>query len=413
MLLLPQQDNLKIKHLKKQKISRASLIAMTVVAIALQGCGKKEDAAASAPPPMPISYISVQPTNVPLSVESVAQTEGAKEVEVRPRVGGIILKKMFEEGESVKAGQVLFIIDPVPFQIALAQAKAQAAGQSARITQTSRESNRLKELLDTQSVSQREYDNATSDASISQADMMQAQASIKEAELNLSYTQVTAPVSGIAGRFQFSEGALVDANTSLLTTIVQLSPIWARFSLSETELASLGGHVNSSSVTDVTLILPNGSEYAQKGKLNFTANQIDPTLGTQELRATFNNADKALLPGQFVRARVTTGEREGVFLVPQTAVMTGELGKFVYTVNAKNEATPTPVEVGTWLGKDWIVLEGLNANDKVIVDNLIKLRPGAVVQPKIYVQPTQAAQEPAVETKPISKSTTKSKIKVG
>lgn len=414
MLFLPQQNNLKSRHLKKQNFSRASLIVMAVVAITLQGCGKKEDVAASAPPAMPVSYVSVQPANVPMSVEAVAQTEGAREVEVRPRVGGIILKKMFEEGASVKAGQVLFIIDPVPFQIALAQAKAQAAGQGARITQTSRESNRLKELLETQSVSQREYDNATSDASISQADMLQAQANIKEAELNLSYTQVTAPVSGIAGRFQFSEGALVAANTSLLTTIVQLSPIWARFSLSASELASLGGHVNSSSVTDVTLILPNGSEYAQKGKLNFAANQIDPTLGTQELRATFNNDDKVLLPGQFVRARVTTGEREGVFLVPQAAVLSGDLGKFVYVVNAKNEATPTPVVVGEWLGKDWIILDGLKANDKVIVDNLIKLRPGAVVQPKVFVQPTQATQEPAVATdKSISKPTAKSKVTVG
>lgn len=414
MLFLPQQNNLKSIHLKKQNFSRASLIVMAVVAITLQGCGKKEDVAASAPPAMPVSYVSVQPTNVPMSVEAVAQTEGAREIEVRPRVGGIILKKMFEEGASVKAGQVLFIIDPVPFQIALAQAKAQAAGQGARITQTSRESNRLKELLETQSVSQREYDNATSDASISQADMLQAQANIKEAELNLSYTQVTAPVSGIAGRFQFSEGALVAANTSLLTTIVQLSPIWARFSLSASELASLGGHVNSNSVTDVTLILPDGSQYAQKGKLNFTANQIDPTLGTQELRATFNNDDKALLPGQFVRARVTTGEREGVFLVPQAAVLSGDLGKFVYVVNAKNEATPAPVTVGAWHGKDWIILDGLNANDKVIVDNLIKLRPGAVVQPKVFVQPTQSTQEPAAATdKSSSKSTAKSKVKVG
>lgn len=414
MLFLLQQDNLKSRHVKKQSFSRTSLMVLAVVAITLQGCGKKEEVAASAPPAMPVSYVSVQPANVPMSVEAVAQTEGAREVEVRPRVDGIVLKKMFEEGASVKAGQVMFIIDPVPFQIALAQAKAQAAGQGARITQTSRESNRLKELLETQSVSQREYDNATSDASISQADMQQAQANIKEAELNLSYTQVTAPVSGIAGRFQFSEGALVTANTSLLTTIVQLSPIWARFSLSATELASLGGHVNSSSVTDVTLILPNGSEYAQKGKLNFAANQIDPTLGTQELRATFNNDDKALLPGQFVRARVTTGEREGVFLVPQTAVLTGDLGKFVYVVNAKNEATPAPVVVGEWLGKDWIILEGLNANDKVIVDNLIKLRPGAVVQPKIFVQPTQSTQEPAAATaKSTSKPMAKSKVKVG
>lgn len=374
------------RHLKKTNASIAALLSTLLLAAALIGCGKKSEVAPPAPAAMPVSYISATSTSVPMSVEAVAQTEGAKEVEIRPRVGGIILKKMFEEGEPVKAGQTLFLIDPVPFQIALTQAKAQAAGQGARITQTSRESNRLKDLLATQSVSQREYDNATSDVSISQADMMQAQANIKVAELNLSYTQVTAPVSGIAGRFQFSEGALVAANTSLLTTIVQISPIWARFSLSESEIASLGGKINAQNVTDVTLILPDGTEYGQKGKLNFTANQINPTLGTQELRATFNNADKSLLPGQFVRARVTTGLQDGVFLVPQTAVLTGEQGKYVYVINSENAATARPVSVGEWLGKDWIILKGLNENDKVIVDNLIKLRPGAVVAPKISAQ---------------------------
>lgn len=401
------------KNTKPTQFSGLNLAISLLAVMVLQGCNKAQDAAPAAAPAVPVSFISVQPQSVPMSVEAVAQTEGAREVEVRPRVGGIILKKMFEEGEPVKAGQVLFLLDPVPFQIALAQAKAQLAGQNARIAQTSRESNRLKELLETQSVSQREYDNAASDASVSQADMLKAQANIKEAELNLSYTQVTAPVSGIAGRFQFSEGALVDANTSLLTSIVQLSPIWARFSLSATELASLGGHVDSNNVSDVTLILPDGSEYAQKGKLNFTANRIDPALGTQELRATFNNTDKALLPGQFVRARVTTGQREGVFLVPQTAVLTGDLGKFVYVINAKNEATPTPVVVGAWQGKDWIILEGLNADDKIIVDNLIKLRPGASVQPKPFAAPTQSTQEPDANEKPAAKLTTKSKVKIG
>jgi membrane fusion protein (multidrug efflux system) len=396
MQFLPQYH-----RFKKLNSSFSAALASVFLAVMLTACGKAEEAAPPAPPAMPVSYIAVAPASVPMSVEAVAQTEGAKEVEVRPRVGGIILKKMFEEGEPVKAGQTLFLIDPVPFQIALNQAKAQATAQSARITQTSRESNRLKELLATQSVSQREYDNATSDESISQADMMQAQANIKEAELNLSYTQVTAPVSGIAGRFQFSEGALVTANTSLLTTIVQLSPIWARFSLSESEIVSLGGRIDANSVTDVTLILPDGGEYGQKGKLNFAANQINPTLGTQELRATFNNTDKALLPGQFVRARVTTGLQDGVFLVPQTAVLTGDQGKYVYVINAKNEATARLVTVGEWRGKDWIILKGLNENDKVIVDNLIKLRPGAVVAPRIFGQaPEKQASATVLADKP-------------
>jgi membrane fusion protein (multidrug efflux system) len=214
--------------------------------------------------------------------------------------------------------------------------------------------------------------------------MLQAQANIKEAELNLSYTRVTAPVSGMAGRFQFSEGALVQAGTSLLTTIVQTSPIWVRFSLSDSELASLGGHLSDGMAKEISLILPDGSEYAQKGKLNFMSSQINPSLGTQELRATFDNKDKKLIPGQFVRARVTTGSQEGVFLVPQSAVATGEQGTFVFIANAQNQAERRPVTVGEWKGTDWIILSGLQAGDKVITDNLIKLNmmpPGAPVAP--------------------------------
>ncbi|MBC7755373.1 MAG: efflux RND transporter periplasmic adaptor subunit [Bdellovibrio sp.] len=390
------------------RIIIVGLISLGFVA----ACNKKPDSAA--PPPstatqaMPVSIVAVKPTSVPISVEAVAQTEGASEVEIRPRVGGIIVKKLFEEGQPVKAGQVMFLLDPAPFEIALMQAKAAAAGQGARITQTSRESSRLKELLATQSISQREYDNATSDSSISQAGMMQAQANIKEAQLNLSYTRVVAPTAGIAGRFQFSEGALVQAGTSLLTTIVQVSPIWVRFSLSESELQSLGGHLDASKASEVSLILPDGSEYSQKGKLNFAASQIDASLGTQQLRATFDNSNKKLLPGQFVRARVTTGTRDGVFLVPQTAVQTGDQGKFLFVVNTKNEVTRKPVVVGEWQGRDWIILSGLDPNDKVIVDNLIKLNmmpPGAKVAP--HALGTAPALPPSTTNAPANKSTAK------
>lgn len=374
--------------------SNLAVIFTLVASLLLVACGKDDKKAEQGPPPnmaLPVSVLEVQPTSVPISTEAVAQTEGAKEVEVRPRVGGILLKRMYEEGTTVKAGQPMFLIDPVPYQIALAQARAQLAQQKAKVTQTSREANRLKGLLATQSISEREYDNAVSDEAVSNAAVMQAEASVREAELNLSYTTVTAPVGGISGRFQFSEGALVAANTSLLTTIVQLSPIWVRFSLSDNELAQLGGHLNENNVKQVSLILPDGSEYKQKGKLNFAASQIDPALGTQQLRATFENSDKRLLPGQFVRARITTGQRDGVFVVPQTAVQSSDQGKFVYVVNAQNQATVHPVEAGEWQGTNWVIYKGLAQGDKVIVDNLIKVRPGAPVAPHPAGQPPAGA----------------------
>lgn len=331
--------------------------------------------------PLPVAVIEVQPTSVPISAEAVAQTEGAKEVEIRPRVGGILLKRLYEEGAAVKAGQPMFLIDPVPYQNALTHAKAQLAEQKARIAQAEREERRLHDLLESQAISQREYDNAVSENAIARAALQQAEARVRDAELNLSYTNVVAPVSGISGRFHFSEGALVEANDSLLTTIVQLTPIWVRFSLSDSELAQLGGPLTEQKVRQVTLILPDGSEYEKTGELNFAASRIDPSLGTQQLRATFDNTGQRLLPGQFVRARVVTGERDGVFLVPQVAVQTSDLGKTVYIVNDKNEATVQPVVAGRWIGTDWVILEGLKAGDKVIVDNIIKLRPGALVSP--------------------------------
>ena len=335
---------------------------------------------------MPVSVIEVQPTSAQISAESVAQTEGAKEVEIRPRVGGILLKRLYEEGSPVVAGQPMFLIDPVPYQNALSQAKAQLNQQKARNQQTQREENRLQGLLATQSISQREYDNAVSDNEIASAALQQAEVRVRDAELNLSYSTVTAPVAGVSGHFQFSEGALVTANNSLLTTIVQVSQIWVRFSLSNNELVRFGGHLTEQNVQQVTVILPDGTEYQQKGQLNFAASRIDPLLGTQMLRATFENADQRLLPGQFVRVRVTTGERNGVFVIPQTAVITSDLGRFVYIVNEKNEATVRPVVADNWIGTNWVILEGLKTGDKVITNNIIKLRPGASVSPQETVK---------------------------
>lgn len=360
------------------------IISITVLAILVTACGKQEPAA-QAMPAMPVSILEMKATSVPISAEAVAQTEGAKEVEIRPRVGGILLKKMFEEGAPIKTGQPMFLIDPEPFKIALAQANAALAQQKARIEQTQREASRLKGLLDTQSISQREYDNAFSDNAMAQASLMQYEAAVREAQLNLSYTSVTAPSSGVAGRFLLSEGALVAPNTSLLTSIVQVSPIWVRFSMSDSELAHLGGRLTEKEVKGISLILPDGKEYAEKGKLNFAASEIDPALGTQQLRAEFKNSDHTLLPGQFVRMRVTTGMRDGIFLIPQTSVLTGEQGKFVYVAEKDKEgktiATVRTIEVGGWQGTDWVVLSGLKEGDQVLVDNLIKVRPGAAVAP--------------------------------
>jgi membrane fusion protein, multidrug efflux system len=386
------------------EIQRAILVMS--IATLLTACEQKGAQGQQPPsmPAMPVTLLAIQPATVPIQAEAVAQTEGAKEIEIRPRVGGIIVKKLFEEGAQIKAGQAMFIIDPVPYQVKATQARAQLAQQKARLEQTRREAARLKALLASNAVSQREYDNAVSDYAMADASLQQYKALLHEAELNVSYAKVKAPESGIAGRFLFSEGALVSPNTSLLTTIIQTSPIWVRFSFSDSELQQLGGMLNNDHVKKISLILPDGSEYSESGQLNFSASQIDPTLGTQQLRAVFKNADQKLHPGQFVRIRVTTGERDGVYLVPQTAVLTGEQGQFVFVAqqdkDGKMTAMPQPVQAGGWRGQDWVILDGLKQGDKVIVDNLIKIRPGAPVMP----------MPPKPSGKPMQQTDTKQKI---
>lgn len=347
---------------------------------------EQEKVASTESEAMPVTVIAVQPVDTPVSIETIAQTEGAKETEIRPRVGGILLKRLYSEGEPVKAGQPLFLIDPEPFQNTLDEAQAQYREQSARIVQTRREEARQRKLLAEKFVSQSMYDIAQSNYAVAKAALQSAKVRVQQARLNLSYTTVKSPIAGISGRFRFSVGALVQANTSLLTTISQLSPIWVRFSFSDSELKRFGGRIHEQNVSQVIVILPDGTEYAQTGRINFAASQIDPLLGTQQLRAVFDNNDQQLLPGQFVRVRVISNVQRKVFSVPQRVVLSSDLGKYVYVVNDNNEAEMRMVETGDWVGKDWVILGGLQAGDQVVVDNIIKLRPGMTVQPQLQLE---------------------------
>lgn len=358
-------------------------VASLVVMFLVSACSKETAAPqATTPPPVPVTVVEMQPQNLPTTIELMAQTEGAKETEVRARVGGILLKRLYEEGASVKAGQPLFQIDPAPYELALAEVKAKAE-------QTTREEARLKGLLARQAISQKEYDDANS------ANAM-AQAALRQAQLNLSWTTVTAPVSGISGRAIKSEGSLIGtADATPITSIYQTNPMWVRFGLSESDIASLpGGQLKAGMVRRVELILQDGSVYDKPGKINFLASTVDTTLGTQQLRAEFDNKDNRLLPGQFVRVRLQVGERAGVFLVPQAAVMQTEQARLVMLAGPDNKVVPRPVQTAEWQGKDWVITEGLQAGDKVIVDNLMKLRPGATVAPSAP-QAAQASEQRA------------------
>ncbi|MFO1286934.1 MAG: efflux RND transporter periplasmic adaptor subunit [Rubrivivax sp.] len=329
---------------------------------------------------MPVTVRTVQQQAVPITVEAVGQAEGAKEVEVRARVGGILQRQQYREGEPVRAGSPMFTIDRAPFEIALAQARAGLAQEQAKADQARREAARLKPLADMQAVSRREADDAASALALAEAAVQAQQARVREAELNLSYTVVTAPISGIATRAEKSEGSLVSAADGLLARIMQTDPIWVRFSLSETEYAPLKGQRSA----PVRLLSQDGRPLGPPGKLNYAGPTVDARLGTVGLRAEFPNPGVAILPGQFVRTQVQLGTERG-WLVPQAAVQSGDQGKFVW-VAREGKAAPAPVEVGGWVGPDWVVRKGLQDGDAVITDNLIKLRPGAPVQPKAAAQ---------------------------
>lgn len=318
---------------------RRTTLSLIIAASALSACSDNKPPAAPERGPMPVTVLEMQPQSVPSAIEVMAQTEGARETEVRARVGGILVKRLYQEGETVKAGQPLFQIDRSTYEITLADAKAKA-------DQANREMLRLKGLIESRAISQREYDATVSTNAI-------AQAALHQAQLNLSWTTVTAPVGGSTGRAVKSEGNLITAGTdSLLTSIFQSNPIWVSFSLGDSDLNKLaGGRVTQQNIKGVELILANGTTYAKPGKLNFLASNIDTTLGTQQLRAEFDNTENLLLPGQFVRIRLLTGEREGVFLVPQAAIIQNEQGAMVMLAGAEDKVAPRPIQVAEWRGK--------------------------------------------------------------
>ncbi len=360
-------------------------VGFTLISLLLMACSGSNPSQSALPADQALSVtvITANLINLSISLETIAQTEGAKEIEIRPRVSGILLKRLYAEGTAVQAEQPLFLIDPEPFQNTLAEAKATFQEHTVRAVRAKTDENRQRQLLAENFVSQRAYDQSKADLAIAEAALQAAKARVRQAELNLSYATVKAPVNGITGRSLFSEGALISANNSLLTTLAQLSPIWVRFSFSDNEMAQLGEHLNENNVHSVTLILPDGSEYQQQGTLNFAASKIDPLLGTQQLRATFENSDQRIFPGQFVRIRVVAGKPRNVYVVPQVAIMTSDSGRYVYVVNENNTVMQRPVTVGDWIGKDWIILNGLNPGDRVVIDNLIKLTPGKMIDPRL------------------------------
>ena len=346
-------------------------------------------------PPSEVTTFVVEPKAVPASYEYVGQTAGSKEVEVRARVTGILEQKLFQEGAPVKAGQVLFVIDPKPLAAQAAALEADLVRAQAQRGQADREVARLKPLAEKRAVGQKEADDAMSNAELAAASVRAAQAKLDEVKLSLGYTRVVAPIGGLSSRAPKTEGSLVTANDTLLTRISQSNPIWITFAISENEQLSLNRAVGEGRLTlpkdnayDVTVKLADGTTIPRRGRINFADTRINPATGTFEMRAEIPNADGVLKPGQFVRVSLAGAVRNNALTVPQTAVLDGAQGKFVYVADrdkdGKDVASARPVTLGDWVnigGSNlWVVETGLKAGDKVIIDGLSKLHPGAPIK---------------------------------
>jgi membrane fusion protein (multidrug efflux system) len=367
------------------RVVRAGLVAALVVAVA--ACGRGAGPAGPGGfPPAPVSVQEVKQVNVPLRFEYVGQTAGSKEAEVRARVQGILERRTYQEGGRVNAGQTLFVIDARPYQAQLQAAEADLARAQAQHAQARRNLERLQPLAEQQVVTKRDLDDAIAAEETGAAAIKQAQAKLTEARLNLSYTTVTAPVSGFASRAQKSEGSLVSpGENSLLTTVSQIDPIHVNFSVSEQEQQRLARLMPAGSAAgfDVSVRLSDGSVLPRKGKLGFIDTRINTATGAFDAQAALPNADLALRPGQFVRVILEGAGRPDAIVVPQRAVMDGPQGKFVFVAGKGDKgndvALPRPVTVSDWVQLDgqqqWIVESGLKPGDLVIVDGTAKLFP--------------------------------------
>jgi membrane fusion protein, multidrug efflux system len=394
-------------------VMRSALFLTPLFALVLASCSpsngsEKKGGPGMGFPPPEVNVMTVAPRTLALVLEYPGQTTGSREVEVRARVSGIILKRNFTEGAPVKEGQSLYTIDPAPFEAAAARSEADVVAAQARYEQAKRNAARLAPLYAEKAVSQKEHDDAVSAEEIGAADVKAARARLVTDKLNLAYTKVEAPVSGMASRSLRSEGSLVEGPQTLLTSVVQFDPIWVNFGIPDNEQAALTKEAQAGRVAlpkngqfEVALRRADGTIYERTGKLNFSDVRVSTTTGTREARAELPNPGGVLRPGEFVRVLLRGATHPNALTVPQRAVLEGPQGKFVYIVDEKGTAQPRPVEVGEWVAEDWIITKGIQAGDRVITDGLMKLGPGAPV--RIADANAKPAAQPQAPGKPAAK----------
>jgi membrane fusion protein (multidrug efflux system) len=357
-----------------------------LAAVALVACSKSEHKAVDRGP-VEVTVQTVAARDTPVSFEYVGQTQSSRQVQIVARVSGFLDKRVYTEGSFVKAGQVMFQQDARPFQVQVDAAKAALAEQQARQKVADDNLARVKPLAERKALSQRELEDAIGAAASAAAAVEVAKANLEQAKLNLSYTTITTPVSGLSSFSKVQDGQYVNVVDSQLTYVAQLDPMWVNFSVSENDMLALRSEQQAGQLKlpptggfDVAVVLANGKTFPTKGRITFESADFNQQTGTFLFRATLANPEGLLRPGQFVRVQVSGAVRPNAILVPQPSVLQGAQGHFVVVVDKENRAQIRPVEVGPWHGDDWFILKGLAAGDVVVTDGMVRVSPGAPVK---------------------------------
>lgn len=379
-----------------------NVLALLLNLLILSACGDNNTDEQNFPT---VEVIKVFEQNIPLNLEYSGRTQGSKETAIRARVGGILLKRHYQEGEQVNEGDVLFEIDPEPYKVVLAQAEAKLAQIQAKLTSAKAQWERIDKLAESHIVSERSRDEAKAEYDSLVASSELASAEVDSARLNLDYATVTAPIAGITDTETVSEGSLIAVNDQL-TTITQLDPIYVVFSVSENEVMKLSEMISKDMLVNTSAAEGRGKEeldakvrfsnnqfYSETGKVNFIDSSLDRKTGTLKLRATFPNAEHELIPGQFVHLIVDHIARQNAVTIPSEALMQGTSGAYVYRVSKENKVERVAVKADIQTTDErWIIDEGLKAGDVIITKGMMKVRPGMRVKTVIKDEKTQSAE---------------------
>jgi membrane fusion protein (multidrug efflux system) len=381
------------------------LLGALAVCAALAACDKPPAPGPQARPAPQVKVLAVQPRDIPFTLSFAAQTESSRQVNIVARVSGFLDRIDYREGELVKAGQLMFELDPKPFQAQLDAARGTLQSQQARFNTAQATLARVKPLAAQNALSQSDLDKAQGEYDAAKAAVYSAEAGVKEAELNLGYATIRSPLTGVAGRALQRQGAFVNAmaESANLTYVAAIDPIWATFSISQNQAARWADERRRGLVVppkdgayEVDLVLPDGTPFSQRGRISFADPSFSADTGSFMVRAVLPNPKLELRPGMFVTAYVRGAIRPNAIVVPQLAVQQGANGHAMYVINAEGIAELRPVIVGDYIGdKDIVIASGLHAGDRVVVEGMLKVVPGQPVQVIPGAPPAPAAAGPA------------------